>query len=144
MHPKNDLSPKKLLLEQIRVIKLLYKKGHDLDDICYNASLDIDSVLEIINKFKYKKKKLNNIFENQSEKKVNRKVRIQVREKLKEKFFPCSTDNFSHSYYTYWKENQKRQEEVKNSCKHNQSHIRCSLCSKVLADATDIYNSKKK
>ena len=56
-----------------------------------------------------------------------------------DKFFPQSdSNNFSTSYYWFWKQKYKKQQEKKMSCPHKIRTIHCSTCNKILKDASNI------
>jgi hypothetical protein len=129
----------------IRNIKKMYNNGYLLDDICYYTKLDIDTVLEIIRKFRYRKKKLYEIYEVQEDQNIRKKSRIDIRNKLTEKYFPTESDDtfYSHSYHLYWKKKLKERDKRRMNCTHELCHIRCAKCGKILGDASEIYKKKQ-
>ena len=56
-----------------------------------------------------------------------------------DKFFPqADSNNFSTSYYWFWKQKYKKQQEKKANCPHKIRTVRCSICNKILKDASNI------
>jgi len=146
--PKHGLSKQivdGLIEEKTEFVRTLYENGCHLDEICRQTRLDIDTTLETIRKFRYKKNELYLIYEYQEDKKISKKVRIEIRRHLMDKFFPVGQENefFSASYHLYWKEKMKKQERLKKGCSHSICHIACSLCGKILADASETYKKIK-
>ncbi len=118
-----------------------YIEGYDLRELCYVFDTDISTILEILKKKKFKKKKLYDVYRNQEDRKeLGKTVHIfEKEENLLEKYFPLfSNSEFSHSYFWYWKEKRKDIEKKKERCTHKYRHIRCSVCSKILGDASNI------
>jgi hypothetical protein len=135
-----------LIREQKDQIIFLFNKGCHLDEICRCVKLDIDTVLEVIRKCKYKKKELYVIYEYQDDRNINKKTRMDVQSHLLNKFFPLQDDDyfFSNSYHLYYKEKLKRKEKLKKECTHPITHIRCGICGKILADGGKKYKKLKK
>ena len=134
--PKNDRNNEIFLYKKDVVI--LYKKGYLLGEICRNLKLDISTVLELLKQNKFKKKRLHQIFTNQTIRTETCRVELILKkdEYYLEKFFPNSDSFFSNSYYWFWREKYKKRKNEK--CEHNVRHIRCAICNKILKDATNI------
>jgi len=132
---------KEMLFTHKKNVLRLYKEGYGLGEICRLECLDISTILYILRKCKVKKNSLYKIYQNQTEKsELKKPALILENEKIYlEKFFPSSdSSNFSSSYYWFWKENYNKDQEKKDKCSHYIKHIRCSICNKILKDATNI------
>lgn len=135
-----------LIEERKDQIILMFSKGYHIDEICCHVKLDIDTVLEIIRKYKYKKKELYVIYEYQNDRNICKKTRMTIQAHLLNKFFPLRDDNyfFTNSYHLYYKEKLKRKEKLKKECLHNITHIKCGRCGKILGDGGKEYQKIKK
>jgi hypothetical protein len=140
MRDKNIKIDKDITNEQIIIIKKLFKEGHHLDEICQRTKLDIDTVLNEIRKFKYKKNTLYIIYELQESNKTNKKIRKEIRKRLVDKFFPICNDEsfFTYSYHLYFMKKSKETEEKRKNCTHRLKHVRCGICGKIICDATHL------
>ena len=131
---------RKILLFKKREITKLYKNGYELGEICRKVKLDISTTLLLIKGLKLKKKRLYEVYTNQT---VRSKAQhgglfLKRDEYYLDKFFPKVNSFFSTNYYWYWKDKIKKREKKQDDCKHKIRHIRCSLCDKILGDATYI------
>ncbi len=137
-HQKNDVWNNHQIKKQ--VIKY-FKKGYSIGKICRRFHLDVSSVLFILKTGKIRKTVLYKIYKKQEIRNEN-KVYELILESEKyhlDKFFPnVTSDSFTTSYYYYWKKEFDTQQKRKDTCKHSIKHIRCSICSKILADASNI------
>ena len=139
----NQIKRRKELLKIYKnEVNSLYKKGHSLGELCREFCIDIPTILFMLRKSKIKKKNLFQIYSNQTERK---ELNVPIELVLKKdnvyltKFFPDSNSLlFSSSYYSFWKEKYQKNEDRKKKCKHKVRHIRCSLCNKILGDASNI------
>lgn len=133
---------KELLRLYKKEILYFYKKGHSLGELCREFCLDIPTVLFILRKNSIKKNDLYEIYSKQEQRKETRTPLHLVLKKdnfYLTKFFPDSdTMLFSSSYYWFWKKIANEADEKKKKCEHNIRHIRCSVCNKILGDATNI------
>ena len=137
-----DERRKELLKLYKTEVLYFYKIGHQLGELCREFCMDIPTILFILRKSGIKKKTLFQIYSNQTERKESN---VPIELVLKKdnfylkKFFPDSDSLlFSSSYYWFWKTKYEKAEEKKKTCKHKIRHIRCSICNKILADATNI------
>ena len=122
-------------------VKKLYKMGYSLGKMCRELCLDVSSVLYILRKSKLKKQSLYKIYQEQSARNDEEKNELFLEnEKFYiDKFFPHSDSiNFSTSYFGFWKEKFKKEQDKKRTCQHQIRTIRCSLCNKILKDASNI------
>ncbi|MFA5396021.1 MAG: hypothetical protein WC346_08450 [Methanogenium sp.] len=122
-------------------VKDLYKDGYSLGDICRELCLDISSVLYILRKSKLKKQTLYKIYEDQLTRNDEKQNELFSEEEkfYIDKFFPHSdSNNFSTSYFWFWRKNFKKDQEKKKHCKHQIRTIHCSICNKTLGDASNI------
>lgn len=129
------------ILSYKKSVSKLYKEGYSLGEICRIFKLDISSVLIILKKCKFKKKKLYQIFEYQSDRLETKNVGLILKrdEHYLEKYFPSTSSSFfSNSYYLFWKDRYKRTKEKQRKCRHNIRHIRCGICNKILGDASNV------
>ena len=136
----NDIR-NEMLLRHKKDILDLYKEGKGLGEICREMCLDISSVLYILKKCRLYKKTLYNVYEEQTNRADHFKTEfiLEDEEYYLEKFFPqASATYFSSSYYFFWKEKFKRTEAIKAKCNHSVRTITCSLCNKILKDASNI------
>jgi len=119
----------------------LYKEGYSLGEVCRELCLDISSILYILRKAKIKKQTLYKIYQNQTTRNDENKPELflETDKFYIDKFFPQSdSNNFSTSYYWFWKQKYKKQQEKKMSCPHKIRTIHCSTCNKILKDASNI------
>jgi len=123
-----------------REVVKLYKDGYALGEICRKVKLDISTILLLLKLQRFKKRRLYDVYENQADKSRENygKLLLKRDEYYLEKFFPNSNSIFSTNYYWFWREKQKKREDIQSKCKHKVRHIRCSLCEKILGDATNI------
>lgn len=135
---KND-KDRDIFFRKREIVKL-YKNGCALGEICRISKLDISSVLLLLKSHKFKKRSLYQIYVNQSIRAESKNVELVLkRDKYYlEKYFPNSGSDFSSSYYWFWRESFKKGQEKQKICSHRVRHIRCSLCNKILKDATNI------
>lgn len=130
-----------IISEHKKEVIKLYKKGYNLGELCRMNCLDISLILQILRKNRIKKQVLYKVYQNQSDRSESKHGGLILeRDKYYiDKFFPNSdVINFSSSYYWFWKKNQDSIEKRKKLCSHGIRHIRCSICNKVLKDATNI------
>ena len=127
-----DYELKKELIE-------FYKEGYSLVELSRGFHIDFSLILYILKRAKIKKIKLYEIYEYQLEKKeISHIMCIPVKEsRYLEKFFPTNDNAITNSYFSFWKNKYQKAEKKKEKCKHKIRHIRCSICGKILADATD-------
>jgi len=116
-----------------------FKEGLYLGELCRKYQFDVSTILEILKKARVKRKILYDVYANQEDRRIKRNIEIVLEQDKYyiEKFFPTD-DNWTNSYYWYWKKNLDKLEKKKANCKHEIRHIRCSICGKILADASDI------
>lgn len=118
-----------------------FKKGHCLGSICRKFHLDISIILYILKTGKIKKNVLYNIYNKQIIQNERREYDIILESDMYylNKFFPnTDTEFINSSYYHYWKKELNKVEKRKNECKHEFKVIKCSLCGKILKDASNI------
>lgn len=130
-----------IISDHKREVVKLYRRGYNLGELCRMSCLDISLILQILRKNRIKKPTLYKVYQNQADR-AEAKHGGLVLERDKyyiDKFFPNSdVVNFSSSYYWFWKKNNEKIENRKRLCQHGIRHIRCSLCNKVLKDASNI------
>ncbi len=133
---KNDRN-KEIFLCKKETVKL-YKDGYALGEICRSLKLDISTVLLLLKRHKFKKRRLYQIYTNQSTRTESNRFELILKrdEYYLEKFFPNSDSYFSNSYYWFWREKIKKRKQKR--CEHKIRHIRCGICNKILKDATNI------
>ena len=136
----SDVREEMLFLHRKKVLDS-FKEGFSLGEICRETCLDISSVLFVLRKSKLKKQSLYKIYQEQSLKNDERQsdLFLESDKFYIDKFFPeANSSNFSNSYYWYWQEKNKKEQDKKLDCTHNVRTIRCSLCNKILRDASNI------
>lgn len=139
-HKLNRVREEMLFIHRNKIIDL-YKKSYSLGEICRELCLDVSSILCVLRKSKLKKRTLYKIYQEQTSKKHEQRNELFLESDkfYIDKFFPQSDSNyFPYSYYWFWKEKYKKEQEMKMTCTHKIRTIKCSLCNKILKDASNI------
>lgn len=118
-----------------------YKKGFTLGAICRRTFIDISTLLYILKRLKISRKELYKIYEKQEiAKNIYSTDLILKREKYYiDKYFPDpEEENISTVYYKKWEYKYNQLKKQRKNCSHSVKHIKCSICGKILGDASNI------